>query len=266
MALIEHDLFRGRIDRVQIAIDRLKMFEPEEGYYLAYSGGKDSDTILTLAKMAGVKFDAHYHLTTVDPPELVYHVRRHPEVRIERPEMSMWQLIRKKGILPTRVTRYCCAYLKERGGSGRVVLTGVRSGESIKRSKRKMNEVCYTDPSKRFLHAIVDWGDKEVWQFIREYNVIYCKLYDQGSTRLGCILCPLATQKERKKQAKKYPKVVTAYRHAIKLAFYARELAIVGTSRKQSTFKDGDDQFDCWMSGRSVKEWAEKDTSFWAYE
>ena len=49
MALIEHDLFRGRIDRVQVAIDRLKMFEPEEGYYLAYSGGKDSDTILALA-------------------------------------------------------------------------------------------------------------------------------------------------------------------------------------------------------------------------
>ena len=40
MALIEHDLFRGRIDRVQIAIDRLKMFEPPEGYYLAYSVGR----------------------------------------------------------------------------------------------------------------------------------------------------------------------------------------------------------------------------------
>jgi phosphoadenosine phosphosulfate reductase len=78
--LIEHDLFRGRIDKVAMAIERMKAFEPPEGYYLAYSGGKDSDTILALAKMAGVKFDAHYHLTTVDPPELVYHVRRHPAV------------------------------------------------------------------------------------------------------------------------------------------------------------------------------------------
>ena len=85
--LIEHDLFRGRIDKVQMAIDRLKMFEPEEGYYLAYSGGKDSDTILALAKMAGVKFDAHFQ-RSMEPPEVVYHVRTHPEVQIHLPETN----------------------------------------------------------------------------------------------------------------------------------------------------------------------------------
>ena len=73
----------GFEDKVQIAIERLRFYEPEEGYYLAYSGGKDSDAILELAKMAGVKFDAHHNLTTIDPPELVYHVRKHPEVQEE---------------------------------------------------------------------------------------------------------------------------------------------------------------------------------------
>lgn len=66
--LVETNLF-GTTDKVQKAIDRLRMFEPPEGYYLAFSGGKDSQTIYHLTKMAGVKFDAHYNHTTVDPPE-----------------------------------------------------------------------------------------------------------------------------------------------------------------------------------------------------
>ena len=259
MALIEHDLFRGRIDRVQIAIDRLKMFEPPEGYYLAYSGGKDSDTILALAKMAGVKFDAHYHLTTVDPPELVYHVRRHPEAIIDRPKMTMWQWIRHKKIPPTRVVRYCCEKLKEQGGSGRVVVTGVRSGESIKRSKRKMNEVCYTDPTKTYLHTIIDWSDTDVWEFLKSNNIPYCKLYKEGYSRLGCVLCPLKSQRERVKDLNRYPRIADAYKRAIIRAYDSRE-------RPSKGIKSGEDMFNWWISGRSAKEWAEKDTSFWAYE
>ena len=259
MALIEHDLFRGRIDRVQIAIDRLKMFEPPEGYYLAYSGGKDSDTILALAKMAGVKFDAHYHLTTVDPPELVYHVRRHPEAIIDRPKMTMWQWIRHKKIPPTRVVRYCCEKLKEQGGSGRVVVTGVRSGESIKRSKRKMNEVCYTDPTKTYLHTIIDWSDTDVWEFLKSNNIPYCKLYKEGYSRLGCVLCPLKSQRERVKDLNRYPRIADAYKRAIIRAYDSRE-------RPSKGITSGEDMFNWWISGRSAKEWAEKDTEFWAYE
>lgn len=76
MSLIEHNLF-GKIDKVQQAIDRFKAFEPEDGYYLAFSGGKDSVVIKRLAEMANVKFDAHYNITSVDPPELVKFIKRH---------------------------------------------------------------------------------------------------------------------------------------------------------------------------------------------
>lgn len=48
------------MDFVEVAIERLKAFEPEEGYYLAFSGGKDSVVIKELANIAGVKYDAHY--------------------------------------------------------------------------------------------------------------------------------------------------------------------------------------------------------------
>ena len=36
-------------EKERIAIERLKAFEPEDGYFLAYSGGKDSDCIKILA-------------------------------------------------------------------------------------------------------------------------------------------------------------------------------------------------------------------------
>ena len=149
MALFEDTLF-GHVDKVQKAIDRLKAFEPKEGYYLAFSGGKDSQCIYHLAKMAGVKFDAHYSVTTVDPPELMRFIKdQYPDVEWERHywpdnpkynlpsgkrrQITMWNLIADHTIPPTRQARYCCSALKESGGGGRLVVTGVRWAESARR-------------------------------------------------------------------------------------------------------------------------------------
>lgn len=116
------------------SIEILKSFEPEtEPYYLCYSGGKDSDVIRILADLAGVNHDIVHNHTTVDAPETVYYVRSIPNVIIDYPDKSMWQLIVDKGMPPTRLVRYCCEKLKERGGKGRVKITGVRWAESKKR-------------------------------------------------------------------------------------------------------------------------------------
>lgn len=124
------------------AIRRLQTFEPRtEPYYLAYSGGKDSDVILTLAKMAGVKYEAVHNLTTVDAPETIYHVRKQADVRIDKAHdaegnhVTMERLIVRKKMPPTRIGRYCCSVLKERGGERRKVITGVRKFESVKRNE-----------------------------------------------------------------------------------------------------------------------------------
>lgn len=117
------------------AIEVLKAFEPEDGYYLCYSGGKDSDCIRILADLAGVKHENHHNLTTADAPETVYYVKSIPNVIIDKPEISMWRLIEKKMIPPTRLIRYCCEELKERGGKGKVKVTGVRKKESVNRTK-----------------------------------------------------------------------------------------------------------------------------------
>ena len=98
------------------AIKYLKSFEPEdEPYYLCYSGGKDSDCIRILAELAGVKHEVYHNLTTVDAPETVRYVKSIPDIIINKPKLSMWQLIVKTGMPPTRLMRYCCTTLKEGG-------------------------------------------------------------------------------------------------------------------------------------------------------
>ncbi len=119
-------------DKVEDSIERLKMFEPPEGYFGATSYGKDSITLMELCKIAQVKVDWHYSVTTIDPPELIYFGRKyHPDVIWERPEIPFLKMLVKRGF-HLRQNRWCCTEYKERGGSGRKVLTGIRWEESVK--------------------------------------------------------------------------------------------------------------------------------------
>ena len=152
--LKENTLF-GTRDKVAEAIQRLRSFEPEEGYYVAFSGGKDSQCIYHLCKMAGVKFDAHYSVTSVDPPELVRFIKKqYPDVSRDIPHdkdgkpITMWNLIPKKMFPPTQRFRYCCEKLKESQGVGRVTVTGVRWAESVRRKNTQSVAIIRTDDKK----------------------------------------------------------------------------------------------------------------------
>ena len=112
------------------------------GYYLAFSAGKDSQALYHVAELAGVKFDAHMNLTSVDPPEVIRFVRQsYPEVDLIKPKKSIYQLAIEKQILPTMRVRWCCAEYKETSGAGRVTLIGIRHQESSRRAKRNEVEI-----------------------------------------------------------------------------------------------------------------------------
>ena len=242
-----------------------------DGYYLAFSGGKDSVVIYALAKMAGVRFKAHYHMTTVDPPELVRFIRSSfPEVSTDYPEYSMWNLIVKKQIPPVRTARYCCQVLKERGGEGCFTVTGVRWQERAKRMERnfveilgkneknkkmfylncdneevrRQVEVCQLK-GKRVLNPIIDWTEDEVWNFIRKYHLPYCCLYDQGFCRIGCIGCPLASTKNRIREFQRYP----GYRQAYIATFDRMVQARTASGKSKGNWKDGESVFNWWLYG-----------------
>ena len=147
------------MDRVELAIERLKAYEPPEGYYLAFSGGKDSVVVKALADMAGVKYDAHYNNTSVDPPELVQFIKTFDDVQMDSPKdkdgnrLTMWNLIPRKHMPPTRIVRYCCHALKESQSKGRLVITGVRWAESPRR-KQNQGEVTIINGVKENLEAM----------------------------------------------------------------------------------------------------------------
>ena len=254
------------LTKLEVALERIKQIEPRGGsWYLAFSGGKDSCVIKALCDMAGVKYDAHYRITSVDPPELVKFIKeKHPDVSLDFPRdkdgkvVTMWNLIPKKKMPPTRIMRYCCQALKEDGGKGRDTITGVRWAESSRRRRRwggiqiqdndktnidpdNMDEdmVRYCMQSKGFvLNPIIDWDDNEVWEFIHRFNIPYCELYDKGFKRLGCIGCPMSSHKVE--ELEKYPKFKKAYLRA-----FDRMLEQRGEGEE---WKTAEDVYNWWVS------------------
>lgn len=123
--------------------ERLAMaYDSEDGYFLAFSGGKDSQCLYHLAKLAGVKFKAHMNLTSVDPPEVIRFVKRqYPDVVLAKPKDSIFNIAIQRRILPTMRVRWCCAEYKETAGAGKVTLIGIRHAESARRAKRNEVEI-----------------------------------------------------------------------------------------------------------------------------
>ena len=243
MALVERGLF-GVIDKVEISIARLREMEPKNGYYLAFSGGKDSCVIKQLAIEAGVKFDAHYSYVGIDPPELVEFIKRnHADCEFQRPAPRFFSLLRSKKFPPTRKFRWCCESLKETCGSGRTVLLGIRWSESASRSKRRFVELCPQDNSKRYICPILEWTDEDVWEFIRDRKLPYCSLYDEGYTRIGCLLCPVGKKSSRLTDAARYPKLVRAWELNLD-----RLIPVRSTGKHPVHFTSGHEWFQFWLN------------------
>lgn len=259
-------------DKIKNSIQVLRTFVPKEGYYVAFSGGKDSVVVKKLCDLAKVKYDAHYSVTSVDPPELVAFIKEaYPDVHRDIPHdddgkpITMWNLIPRKLFPPTRKMRYCCAVLKEGGGYGRVVVTGVRWAESPRRKSerslldigdkeiqflnndngeaRQVMEACYQQ-KKTVLNPIINWTDKDVWTFIHKYNVPYCKLYDEGFRRLGCIGCPMNTHAAA--ELERYPKYKEAYLRA-----FGKMLNNRLEKGLQTKWKTSEEVMEWWVSGRN---------------
>lgn len=228
-----------------LAIERLKTFEPEDGYYLGFSGGKDSLVTYHLVKKAGVTFDANFQHSSVDPPHVLRFVKSFPDVKRHKPKMTMFQIMLQKKAVPLRHWRqFCCGTLKEWGGAGRFVITGVRQEESRARSRRKFIDFCLPK-RKKYLHPIIEWSDEDVWQYISENQLRYCELYDPpyNFRRVGCVGCPNAYYKQRVTAFRFFPKIKRAYMNTIQ--------KIMDVHGKYTEFRNAHEVFEWWISGVS---------------
>ena len=177
----------------------------------------------------------------------------------------MWNLIPQKLMPPTRIVRYCCSVLKERGGAGRFITTGVRWSESASRKnnrgiyeagrsiilnndndeKRRLFETC-TVKAKRVCNPIIDWTDDDVWDYIGSYHLPVNPLYECGFKRVGCIGCPMAGTSGRHKEFARYPKYKNLYIKAFDRMLQERDRRnkMDGSWRIGTT---GEDVFHWWM-------------------
>lgn len=206
--------------KIDAAIRLLKAYDnPDEPIEVAYSGGKDSDVILQLAKEAGINYRAIYKNTTIDPPGTINHAKEMGAEIVQPKNYTFRQLIAKKG-MPNRLRRICCEELKEYKILNRAVV-GVRREESIKRAERyKEPTICrvYSKNEKvEHIMPILEWTTQDVAEFIEDRKIKCAPVYydEQGKfhpeRRLGCMCCPLASTKKRIEEFKKYPGMVKLY-------------------------------------------------------
>lgn len=247
------------------------------------SGGKDSSVCVALAQAAGIPFEVMHNHTTADAPETIYFIRQefkrleglgikceinYPYYKGQR--TSMWQLIPQKLMPPTRIVRYCCSILKERGGSGRFITTGVRWAESTKRKntrgiyetmpsdpkkkiilnndnddRRRLFESC-TLKAKRVCNPIIDWKDGDIWNYIESEHIPVNPLYGCGFSRVGCVGCPMAGTAGRIKEFARWPQYKAMYIRAFDKMLEERKRRgkLDGSWRAGTT---GRDIFHWWM-------------------
>lgn len=244
--------------------------DPENGFYLAFSGGKDSQCLYHVAKLAGVRFKAHMNLTSVDPPEVIRFVKRnYPDVELIKPKMSIYDMAKKKHLLPTMRFRWCCAEFKEPSGAGKVTLIGIRKEESARRAKREeistvikskiTNETfdqwseheeqmvtCVGGKDKILVSPIIYWTERDVWEFLNSNKIPHCKLYDQGYTRIGCICCPMSQPRQKAKEIKHWPHVKRNWLKTIQW--------LIDNGYIDHNFTDAETGFKWWISGKSYKQ------------
>lgn len=222
------DDLKKKIDRAIKLIQSASKIAKNNGcpdIEVAYSGGKDSDVILELAKMSGVPYRAIYKNTTIDPPGTIKHARE-MGAEMLMPKENFFQLIEKHG-LPNLLRRFCCGYLKEYKVLDYVII-GVRREESTRRAARyKEPEQCRVYSKKkgdkaRQYFPILEWSSADVKEFIKEQNIKCAPVYydEDGKfhveRRLGCLACPMLGNK-RIEQLKKYPNLVKGYAKALRM-------------------------------------------------
>ena len=199
-------------EKIKRAVKLLRSFGKDKVVEVSYSGGKDSDVILELVKMAGIDYRAIYKNTTIDPPHTIAHCKS-KGVEIIHPKEKFFDLVKRKGI-PTMRARFCCEILKEYKILDNSV-QGIRRCESTKRARLYQEPIIcriYGGSKKNHVNVclpILEWSDDDVAQFLKMRGIQCHPLYyDEAGNfhverRLGCTGCPLKSDKGKADYLKK---------------------------------------------------------------
>jgi phosphoadenosine phosphosulfate reductase len=206
-------------------------------FHVAFSGGKDSLVLLDLVKKALPKrsFVVVFGDTGMEFPDTYEVVKKTKQQCVEEcvpfyiakshltPKKS-WELFGP----PSRVLRWCCSVHKStpqtlelrkitgKGNYTGLAFVGVRAQESATRA-----EYDYFNDGKKikgqFSHnSILEWTSAEIWLYMYANKVLINDAYKKGSSRVGCICCPMGGGKAGFVEYNNYTDNVSEYYERIK--------------------------------------------------
>lgn len=261
------------VQRVQMASDMSQVYF-KQPLTVCYSGGRDSEVLVEIAKISKVPFIIQHSHTTIDAPPTVKHIRKQfakwenegYKCKIDYPPQSFWQLLGRKTTPPTRLIRYCCEEQKEFANKNKVLLTGVRWDESSKRKnnrgiyesnavKKENRIILMNDNDDRqqltnrcmqlnltTVNPIIDWSDKLRDDFITDLKLECNPLYCMGFKRCGCVGCPMASKQQRYFEFEMFPKYKALYMKGFqRMLDYRNYREKQGLSHYKMQFKTAND-------------------------
>ena len=138
-----------------------------------------------------------------------------------------------------------------------------KQGVNITNADEEQTLGCIHGKESLLISPIIYWTERDVWEFLNDVvRVPHCSLYDECWHRIGCIGCPMSSQKQKMLENARYPHVKRGWIRAIKAI-----LATPGFSSSSSSDRLTEEQeneiaeniYDWWISGKSYKRWyAEK--------
>lgn len=117
--------------------------------------------------------------------------------------------------------------------------TGERNIYDPDNPDQGLTHICPTK-AQRVLNPIIDWTTDDVWSFIETYNIPYCKLYDEGYTRLGCVGCCMSHRAAE--ELERFPKIKQAY-----LKAFDRMLKARAERGLETRWQTAEDVYNWWL-------------------
>ena len=172
-------------DIILKAVPLALRYDPDKGFFVGFSGGKDSQALYHMMQLCDVPMHAYFSPTSIDPAENIRFIRKnYPEVEFTKLDKSIFEVFKQMKVLPSMKIRWCCAYFKEKGGEGKVVCTGVRKFESVRRSKRNEIEVSGRKFSGH-MDEFEQWQEKRIRKKVKNLN--QDQFSDAKQTEVRCI-------------------------------------------------------------------------------
>jgi len=113
-----------------------------------------------------------------------------------------WQYLMDQNKI--KISEQCCDVMKKRPAhkffmkTKRVPFVGTMAGESRLRTQSYLKNACnafYLKSAQS--RPLMFWNEKDIWDYIKHYNIPYSKIYDMGYKRTGCMFCMFGCHLEK---------------------------------------------------------------------